>query len=138
MRTVSPPRPPSLSRQGWHERAACRGEDPDLFFPEAGDTIATRKARAICARCPVRVQCLEFALAVPEPWGTWGGKSERQRRDMRVEAADGPRMCGKGLHLMTAENTYTSPSGTGWCRGCRRIADEKRRQDEKFGRRAAA
>jgi len=55
MRTVSPPRPPSLSRQGWHERAACRGEDPDLFFPEAGDTIATRKARAICARCPVRV-----------------------------------------------------------------------------------
>lgn len=140
MRTVSPPRPVSLARQGWRDRAACRGEDPDLFFPpEDGNAVdANRKARAICAGCPVAAQCLEFALAAPERWGTWGGKSERQRRDMRAQAGGGPGLCGNGLHLMTPGNTYSGRGGTPtWCRACRRIADEKRRQRAAAARKAA-
>ena len=133
VKTVSLPNPASIARQGWRDRAACQDEDPALFFPEDGDVIAIRKARAICAGCPVRVQCLESAMATPELWGVWGGKSERQRRGMRARAAAaGPRKCGKRLHLMTPENTYTGPAGTTWCRECRRIADEKRRQEAKL------
>jgi WhiB family redox-sensing transcriptional regulator len=80
--------PPSLEdlahRPAWMKRGACRGEDPALFFPSLGSNTA--KARAICAICPVREQCLAYALADPESAGVWGGISERERRKMRSAA----------------------------------------------------
>jgi WhiB family redox-sensing transcriptional regulator len=67
-----------LGRPEWMERAACRGEDPALFFPSVGGNAA--KARTICAACSVRQECLSYALADPESAGVWGGIAERERR----------------------------------------------------------
>lgn len=66
---------------GWRERAACRGLGPDLFFTERG--TATKDAKAVCEGCPVREDCLEFALDTVQLFGVWGGKSEAERRRLR-------------------------------------------------------
>ncbi len=66
----------------WHEHAACRGVDPELFFPPRGGEWD--EARHVCERCPVRRECLEYALETGEKFGIWGGTSERQRRGLRV------------------------------------------------------
>jgi WhiB family transcriptional regulator, redox-sensing transcriptional regulator len=71
---------------GWQWRAACRGEDSSLFFapthPETKDEREGRERRAktICAGCPVRVECLEYALRIREPHGIWGGLNQFERR----------------------------------------------------------
>jgi len=64
----------------WRRRSACRGLDPDIFYPVAEDDAD--EARAVCAVCPVREACLEYALAARERDGIWGGASERERRRM--------------------------------------------------------
>jgi WhiB family redox-sensing transcriptional regulator len=69
----------------WQENANCMGVDPDLFFPERG--ASTREAKAVCAGCEVRVECLEYALANGEKFGIWGGLSERERRRLRRQRA---------------------------------------------------
>ena len=69
----------------WMQRAACKGMDPEIFFPEAAHGPAGDEARAVCETCPVRVQCLEYALANVEPDGIWGGKTWRQRRKIRSD-----------------------------------------------------
>ncbi|MFZ4515891.1 MAG: WhiB family transcriptional regulator [Acidimicrobiia bacterium] len=69
----------------WQEQANCLGVDPDLFFPERG--ASTREAKAVCAGCEVRVDCLEYALANGEKFGIWGGLSERERRRLRRQRA---------------------------------------------------
>ncbi|HEY7400911.1 MAG TPA: WhiB family transcriptional regulator [Actinomycetota bacterium] len=71
---------------GWQQRAACRGEDSSWFF--APNYFEKRheklereaKAKAVCARCPVRPECLEYALRIREPHGIWGGLNEMERR----------------------------------------------------------
>lgn len=77
-----------LTRPGWQTYAACRGVGADVFFPERGGTLAA--ARELCSRCPVRPQCLAFALEVDAD-GYWAGTSERDRRRLararRREAA---------------------------------------------------
>lgn len=66
---------------GLAERAACRGVDPALFYPARGES--TEVARAVCASCPVILDCA--AAGVGEKHGMWGGLSERQRRQMRTK-----------------------------------------------------
>ena len=73
-----------IQRPVWMKRAQCRDVDRDLFFPEHGGKGTT--ARAICSSCPVRQECLDYALANPEMTGMWGGTSERQRQKMRTAA----------------------------------------------------
>lgn len=63
------------------EQAACRGMDPNVFHTERGES--TKEAKAICGRCPIRQECLEFALENYESFGIWGGLSERERRRIR-------------------------------------------------------
>jgi len=72
----------------WQRDAACRepGVDPDWFFAAKGDHASMSKALAVCAVCPVREQCLQFALSDPESIGVWGGTSAKQRRTMRRES----------------------------------------------------
>ncbi|MDE0803430.1 MAG: WhiB family transcriptional regulator [Acidimicrobiales bacterium] len=60
---------------------SCRGVDPDVFFPDRGESLAP--AQAICAECIVSDECLEYALANGERFGVWGGTSERERRRIR-------------------------------------------------------
>ena len=63
---------------GWWFAGLCAQTDPELFFPEKGGS--TRAAKAVCAGCPVRAECLGYALAHDERFGVWGGTSERERR----------------------------------------------------------
>ena len=68
------------TRPAWHQHGACRGADPNLFFPERGDSV--KEAKAVCPRCPVRAECLEYALENHESMGIWGGLSGRERRQL--------------------------------------------------------
>lgn len=62
----------------WMNLGACKGVDPALFFPERGE--ATEPAKEVCARCPVKLTCLQFSLDSDEQDGVWGGMSGRERR----------------------------------------------------------
>lgn len=50
----------------------CHVGDPDLWFAENPGDL--ERAKALCAGCPIRVQCLTAALERQEPWGVWGGE----------------------------------------------------------------
>lgn len=62
----------------WRKRGACRGLDPEIFYPAAEEEAD--EAKRICAACVVRDQCLEFALSSREADGVWGGATEKERR----------------------------------------------------------
>jgi WhiB family transcriptional regulator, redox-sensing transcriptional regulator len=70
----------------WQLRAACRGPESALFFPPTSPERKEErderegKAKAICRQCPVRTECLEYALSIREPHGIWGGLTEAERR----------------------------------------------------------
>jgi WhiB family redox-sensing transcriptional regulator len=67
----------------WRDYATCREVDPELFFPVGNGIVMERQTQAakrICARCPVRGQCLEWALDTAQYSGVWGGLSEAERR----------------------------------------------------------
>jgi WhiB family transcriptional regulator, redox-sensing transcriptional regulator len=64
----------------WRQAAACRGVDPEVFYPISDEEAGA--AKAVCGRCPVRQPCLEFALSSRERDGVWGGATERERRRM--------------------------------------------------------
>src|SRR6185437_13703260 len=66
----------------WRSLAACQSADPDLFFPisSSGQSMAqVAEAKAICAGCRVRRECLAFALRTHQAHGVWGGMSEQER-----------------------------------------------------------
>lgn len=65
-----------LKAAAWMDRAACRGLPVSIFFPSSDEDSAD--GIAVCARCPVRAECLEYASG--EKYGIWGGASERERR----------------------------------------------------------
>jgi WhiB family transcriptional regulator, redox-sensing transcriptional regulator len=65
----------------WRELAACRGADLNLFFPERGESAEA--ARRVCAACPVREPCLDYAITNRITHGIWGGLSERERRALQ-------------------------------------------------------
>ncbi|MGY2066061.1 WhiB family transcriptional regulator [Blastococcus sp. SYSU DS0619] len=67
----------------WRLDALCAETDPEAFFPDKGGS--TREAKRVCTGCPVRAQCLEFALTNDERFGIWGGLSERERRRLRLQ-----------------------------------------------------
>ena len=77
----------------WQVRAACRGPQAVMFFPpstfERKDEKAEReqRAKAICASCSVRKDCLEYALRIREPHGIWGGLNELERRHAMARQA---------------------------------------------------
>ena len=70
----------------WRHRAKCRIEDPELFFPVGTSgpaMLQIAKAKAVCQRCPVRTECLNWALASGQDAGVWGGTSEDERRALK-------------------------------------------------------
>jgi WhiB family transcriptional regulator, redox-sensing transcriptional regulator len=65
----------------WRQDAACRDLDTAIFFPETDEAAAA--AKAVCATCPVREACLQFALITRQDDGVWGGLDENERRRLR-------------------------------------------------------
>jgi WhiB family redox-sensing transcriptional regulator len=60
------------------DAAACRNRS-GLFHPEPGDDDSIQAARRVCARCPIRLECLTLALATPTATGIWGGLTDDER-----------------------------------------------------------
>jgi WhiB family redox-sensing transcriptional regulator len=90
------------------ERAACKKMHPNVFFPEDGDVEA---AKAVCYRCPVRKQCLEYAVTNHIQFGYWGGYTAKERRRKFAEPED------------VAPATVKNPRQVKDCPSCNRALD---------------
>ncbi|WP_172387707.1 WhiB family transcriptional regulator [Streptomyces sp. MNP-20] len=90
MRVSSAHTPAHRTGVDWRHNAVCREEDPELFFP-IGTTgpalLQIEEAQAVCRRCPVIGQCLQWALESGAEDGVWGGLSEDERRRLKRRAA---------------------------------------------------
>jgi len=71
----------------WQDDALCATTAPDLFHPEKGRADLATTAKAICARCTVRDECLAYALTTGQDEGVWGGLSAKERRALTRGAA---------------------------------------------------
>ena len=70
----------------WRSNAICRDTDPDLFFPIGTTGFALMqidRAKEVCDQCPVKIDCLDYALETNQDSGIWGGTSEEERRTLR-------------------------------------------------------
>ena len=79
----------------WHMEAACRQVDTSLFYSPEGERGPRKErreaaAKQICGSCKVVELCAAYAVATREPYGTWGGLSENDRREL-IRRAD-PRL----------------------------------------------
>jgi WhiB family redox-sensing transcriptional regulator len=94
----------------------CRGQPVDLFFPGRGDVELLDAARAVCARCPVRVECLDWALGFGvELSGVWGGLGQSQRVELlrrRAAAEPQPTSVKNQLTSTPGPLSATSPANT--------------------------
>ena len=70
-----------VTENAWRGHAACQEADPLLFFPENSTQKAA--ARAICAKCSVKTECLQSALDNNDLFGMWGGLDPTAIRHMR-------------------------------------------------------
>jgi WhiB family transcriptional regulator, redox-sensing transcriptional regulator len=74
----------------WRAAGACLTADPDLFFPISTGGVGVKqvaRAQQICAGCPVRQECLDFAMRSGEMHGIWGGTTPEERIRQRREQA---------------------------------------------------
>jgi WhiB family redox-sensing transcriptional regulator len=125
----------SAPEWSWQTQAACRGESLVLFFGPQGERqperdVRERKAKAICAQCPVRRECLTYALSVPEKNGLWGGlnederASERRRRMRRAGTARLASEMDQPVAVPAADEAPEPAAGpepdTKYCGNCRR------------------
>lgn len=62
----------------WRERALCRGQDPQIWEDEREPDVA----KLICSSCPVKQECLRYAMKAEEPQGVWGGLTTSERRKL--------------------------------------------------------
>ena len=83
---------PADGARKWRTEAACQQLPTDLFFPIGHGPRAqaqTRLAKEVCNACPVRAQCLAYALATNARYGVFGGLGEDERRELRKRQGDG-------------------------------------------------
>jgi WhiB family redox-sensing transcriptional regulator len=73
-----------LNRPAWHDHARCRNQDANEWVKDSRMAAYTAQ-KSVCRTCPVRGECLSFALAHPELTGCWGGTTDRERRSLRKE-----------------------------------------------------
>lgn len=121
---------PAQPRPDWFDERNCRDVDTRLFFPMQGENHLSAAAKAVCAGCTVREQCLQFALDNEERFGIWGGTSEKQRRrmrrDRRVAAGVAVRPVNP-THGVTA--TYNGGCRCEPCRLAYRVHQRERRRN---------
>jgi WhiB family redox-sensing transcriptional regulator len=90
----------------WRELAACRGTDLEVFFPGRGESAGP--ARLVCAACPVRQACLDYAITNRIAYGIWGGLTERERRALRSGWVRASRQDRDGAVLAAAAAGFTA------------------------------
>lgn len=98
----------------WFEDAACRGMDPEMWFPPRGTTSV--EALRVCEGCPVRYECLVWGL--DERLGIWGGRHDRWRRRLRR------RMRTEGLGVLAEDAERPVLDRKRFCIGCRCVVDD--------------
>lgn len=76
------------AQEPWYEEAACASYPAELFFPPSDAPSAANAAKAICEGCPVREECLSFALETAQAEGVWGGMNAGERRRLRRRLRD--------------------------------------------------
>lgn len=94
---------------GWQDLALCAEVDPELFFPDKGES--SRPAKRVCAGCEVRAECLQYALDHGERFGVWGGLSERERRELGRQPNPVRHCPDHGLALSGGPVLYRCPAG---------------------------
>jgi WhiB family transcriptional regulator, redox-sensing transcriptional regulator len=125
----------------WRDQAACRDVVTAHYDPFFADTKAGQhQAIGICTACPVRDDCLTFAVRTGQQYGVWGGQPEQTiRRLIALDRAGRPHAgraladhpqaskthCKRG-HRFDAQNTYYTPDGQRRCRTCLREAQPAR------------
>ena len=72
-----------LDYEEWREGAACLDDTEGIFFPDDGNVGAIRRAKAVCAECPVADECLMYAIETGQSDGIWGGTTPRERRKLK-------------------------------------------------------
>ena len=90
---------PLDSKWHWQELGLCRGADPLLFFHTQNERGSSRSrrdqlAKRVCASCPVRLECADYAIRAREPNGVWGGLSEEDREGIfrQMDRSRNPRL----------------------------------------------
>lgn len=79
----------ALRGRPWSNQAACLKEDPELFYAPGTEGVkmsraAVEQAKAVCAGCPVRAECLDWAIEHNEmEHGVWGGQTPHERRNTK-------------------------------------------------------
>ncbi len=87
IRFGSPDHPERSSTEDWRARALCARSDPELWFSVGA--LEHRLAKKTCRVCPVRRECLAYAMDSCVDDGIWGGLTERERRWLRQQAGSG-------------------------------------------------
>lgn len=108
----------SMRADDWRDAAACRTEDPEIFFASeltAEGKAAVRHAKVICWRCPSMHACGQWAIAERVPFGVFGGVSESdrrtilRRRGIRLPSDDGTDEPKPRLTLQSVWDARTQP-----------------------------
>ena len=73
---------------GWVAYAKCKGMETEWFFPTYGGPHATDKQKEFCRSCPVRVECLDYAIEHRIEHGVWGGKDTEERQAIRRQCRE--------------------------------------------------
>jgi WhiB family redox-sensing transcriptional regulator len=80
--------PATESAWVWQLQGSCRGQAPEIFFPDDHATRDRRRqenlAKQICRQCPVLEQCRDHALRTPEPHGIWGAMTAQERARVQM------------------------------------------------------
>lgn len=109
-----------FNTEDWVQQAICPTTDVEAFFPEKGGS--PREAKRVCAECPVRIQCLQYALEHNEKHGIWGGLTDRERRGLKKAPALKVRC--RNDHVLADVGMFSN----GQCRECSRIRGVRRVQ----------
>jgi hypothetical protein len=99
----------STQLRDWRDRALCAYTDPEIFFPDKGES--TRPARKVCAGCEVSAECLQDARDDNERFGVWGGLSERERRVLAGQPNPERQCPAHGQAMSGGPVLYHCPAG---------------------------
>lgn len=65
---------PATRTGRWDDRAACRGTNPEIFFPPRIDSPDAALAAAFCDTCTIAAECLGRAYEEPSTYGVRAGR----------------------------------------------------------------